>query len=60
VWGYPLTPILFLGVSLFMMVNLLLLRPVQSLAGVGMVLTGLLVYGLSMRHTHGRSWSSRA
>jgi APA family basic amino acid/polyamine antiporter len=51
VWGYPLTPILFLAVSLFMMVNLLLARPVQSLAGVAMVVTGLLVYALSIRHS---------
>jgi APA family basic amino acid/polyamine antiporter len=60
VWGYPLTPVLFLGVSLFMMINLLVQRPVQSLAGVAMVLTGLLVYGLSQRYPPKPSWSSRA
>lgn len=49
VWGYPLTPLLFLAVSLFMMANLLWARPWQSLAGVGIMLTGLLVYGLSQR-----------
>jgi APA family basic amino acid/polyamine antiporter len=49
VWGYPLTPLLFLGVSLFMMANLVIERPAQSLAGVAMMLTGLLVYGLSQR-----------
>jgi APA family basic amino acid/polyamine antiporter len=60
VWGYPLTPVLFLGVSLFMMINLALQRPVQSLAGVGMMLTGLVIYGLSLRYQRNRTWSPRA
>ena len=59
VWGYPLTPLLFLGVSLFMMVNLALERPAQSVAGVLMMLTGLLIYGLSLRLARNRSWSPR-
>jgi APA family basic amino acid/polyamine antiporter len=49
VWGYPLTPLLFLAVSLFMMAYMLVERPKQSLAGVAMMLTGLLVYWLSRR-----------
>jgi APA family basic amino acid/polyamine antiporter len=53
VWGYPVTPLLFLAVSLFMMVNLVLERPAQSLAGVGIMLSGLVVYGLSVRHSRG-------
>jgi basic amino acid/polyamine antiporter, APA family len=57
VWGYPVTPLVFLAVSLFMMINLALERPAQSLAGVAMMLTGLLVYGLSLRYprAHARS-----
>jgi APA family basic amino acid/polyamine antiporter len=51
VWGYPLTPLLFLAVSLFMMINLVLERPAQSLAGVGIMLSGLVVYGISVRHS---------
>jgi basic amino acid/polyamine antiporter, APA family len=50
VWAYPLTPLVFLAVSLFMMINLAVQRPVQSLAGAGMMLAGLLVYGLSLRY----------
>jgi len=53
VWGYPLTPLLFLAVSLFMMINLLIERPAQSLAGVGMMLSGLLIYGVSLRCKRG-------
>ncbi len=47
VWGYPLTPLVFLAVSLFMMINLALQRPAQSLAGMAMMLTGLVIYALS-------------
>jgi len=56
VWGYPVTPLLFLAVSLFMMVNLVLERPAQSLGGVIIMLSGLLVYAVSARHgsRHGR------
>jgi APA family basic amino acid/polyamine antiporter len=50
VWGYPATPLVFLAVSLFMMINLAMHRPMQSLAGVIIMLTGLLVYGLSLRY----------
>jgi APA family basic amino acid/polyamine antiporter len=51
VWGYPVTPLLFLAVSLFMMANLVLERPAQSLAGVGIMLSGLLVYAISTRQS---------
>jgi APA family basic amino acid/polyamine antiporter len=51
VWGYPVTPLLFLAVSLFMMVNLVRERPAQSLAGVGIMLSGLLVYAISTRQS---------
>jgi APA family basic amino acid/polyamine antiporter len=53
VWGYPVTPLLFLAVSLFMMINLVLERPAQSLAGVGIMLSGLIVYAVSVRHSRG-------
>jgi APA family basic amino acid/polyamine antiporter len=47
VWGYPLTPLIFLVVTLFMMINLAWQRPAQSLAGVGIMLAGLVIYGFS-------------
>lgn len=57
VWGYPFTPLVFLAVSLFMMINLVLERPAQALAGTVMMLTGLLIFALSLRYprTHARS-----
>jgi APA family basic amino acid/polyamine antiporter len=50
VWGYPVTPLVFLAVSLFMTINLAVQRPVQSLAGTIMMLAGLAVYGLTLRY----------
>lgn len=42
--GYPLVPLIFLAVTGFMLVHLLLERPFQSLAGLAMMLAGLAVY----------------
>jgi APA family basic amino acid/polyamine antiporter len=47
-WGYPLTPLVFLAVTLFMMYYLLLERPMESLASIATMLAGLLVYLLSL------------
>ena len=46
-WGYPVTPFIFLSVTLFMMYYLVVNRPLQSLAGVAMMCAGLLVYYVS-------------
>jgi len=46
-WGYPVTPVIFLSVTLFMMYYLVVNRPLQSLAGVAMMLAGLVVYYVS-------------
>jgi APA family basic amino acid/polyamine antiporter len=43
-WGYPVTPLVFLGVTLFMMYYLVVNRPLQSLAGVAMMSVGLVIY----------------
>jgi basic amino acid/polyamine antiporter, APA family len=57
VWGYPLTPLVFLAVSLFMMINLVVQRPAQALAGTVMMLTGLLIFALSLRYPRTQSRS---
>ncbi|RME95208.1 MAG: APC family permease, partial [Alphaproteobacteria bacterium] len=48
-WGYPLTPLVFMGVTGFMMFYLITDRPLQSLAGLATLLAGLVVYALSTR-----------
>jgi APA family basic amino acid/polyamine antiporter len=44
VWGYPWLPALFMFGSLFMVVNTLMERPVQSIAGLGLLALGLPAY----------------
>ena len=51
VWGYPITPVLFLMVTAFMMYYLITQRPMQSLAGLLMMLAGFLIYAISLRWT---------
>lgn len=48
-WGYPLTPLVFLLVTGFMMYYLLTERPVQSLSGMLVMLAGLLIYAVFRR-----------
>jgi len=46
-WGYPVTPLIFLSVTAFMMYYLVSERPLQSLIGVLMMAAGLALYFLS-------------
>jgi APA family basic amino acid/polyamine antiporter len=45
-WGYPVTPVVFLLVTAFMMYYLLTERPVQSLLGILIMVSGLLIYAV--------------
>ena len=47
VWAYPLPPLLFLAMSLFMMIYLLREQPREALIGLAIMLTGLVIYLLS-------------
>jgi basic amino acid/polyamine antiporter, APA family len=46
-WGYPVTPVVFLAVTAFMMYYLVTQRPLQSFIGMLMMASGLAVYFLS-------------
>jgi APA family basic amino acid/polyamine antiporter len=46
-WGYPVTPILFLLISGWMLAHILRSNPYESLGGLATLLLGLLVYFLS-------------
>ncbi len=50
-WGYPVTPIIFLIVTAFMMGYLILERPVQSFAGLATLIVGLAVYFFTLKDT---------
>jgi basic amino acid/polyamine antiporter, APA family len=43
-WGYPVTPILFLLITAWFLGNMIVTRPVPSLAGLGLILTGVPIY----------------
>ena len=40
-WGYPLTPLIFLGAAVALTLNLWLIRPVRSSAGLAVILAGI-------------------
>lgn len=48
-WGYPVTPLLFLAVTLYFVGNTLISRPGPSLAGLALIATGVPVYFLWRR-----------
>jgi APA family basic amino acid/polyamine antiporter len=50
-WGYPATPIIFLGVTAFVIYYLITNRPMQSLASLAMMLAGLAIYAASVLFT---------
>lgn len=47
--GYPFVPLIFIGIMVGFVVNLVAERPVQSLAGVGFTLLGLPAYAFFFR-----------
>jgi basic amino acid/polyamine antiporter, APA family len=44
VWGYPVTPIVFLAVTLHMMIYVVRDKPTESLLGLITVIAGLIIY----------------
>jgi APA family basic amino acid/polyamine antiporter len=45
-WGYPVTPLLFLTVAVWFLGNMLVTRPAPSFAGLGLIVAGVPVYFL--------------
>jgi len=50
-WGYPVTPVVFLLVTGFMMYYLLIDRPLQSFLGIVIMISGLLIYAVFRKRT---------
>lgn len=46
-WGYPVTPLIFLAVSAWMLSHLLISQPIPSLGGLGTMLLGWVIYAIS-------------
>jgi APA family basic amino acid/polyamine antiporter len=43
-WGYPITPLLFVALTVWFLGNMLMTRPWPSLAGLALIATGIPVY----------------
>jgi APA family basic amino acid/polyamine antiporter len=52
VWGYPIVPAVFILASAAFVLNTLVERPTESLAGLGLLAIGLPVYWYSKRSRH--------
>lgn len=48
-WGYPLTPLIFAGFTVWTLAYLLIDRPQEALLGVALVAAGLLLYAVAGR-----------
>ncbi len=57
-WGYPVTPVIFLLVTLFMMYYLVVDRPLQSFFGALIMVSGLLIYLVFRKRDAGAASSS--
>lgn len=53
-WGYPVTPLLFLAVSVYMLVVLIRMRPLETAWGGGTLLVGVAVYAIARRCNRGQ------
>ena len=48
-WGYPVTPLIFIAITLWTLIFIFINRPVEAGVGFAMVTVGLIVYFLSER-----------
>ena len=48
-WGYPVTPLIYLGLTIWTLTYILINRPQEGLNGLALIGTGLVVYYLSSR-----------
>jgi APA family basic amino acid/polyamine antiporter len=48
-WGYPVTPVVFAAVTLWMLVYIGRFRPLESMMGLATLVAGLAIYRLSLR-----------
>jgi APA family basic amino acid/polyamine antiporter len=57
-WGYPVVPMIFILASLGILINTLISRPVESLAGVTLTVIGIPAYVYWKRRSHEPSYPS--
>src|SRR5215471_3256770 len=54
-WGYPVTALLFVAFTAWFLVNMLVKRPIPSLAGLLLIASGVPAYFISRRRQHAAS-----
>ena len=54
-WGYPVTPVFFVAVATYFIVNTAINRPAPSLASLGLIATGVPVYFLWRKKKEGQA-----
>lgn len=55
-WGYPVVPVLFLLVAVYLVINTLVATPGRALAGMALIVSGLPVYAYFRRRGASASW----
>jgi len=59
-WGYPVTALLFVAFTAWFLVNMLVKRPIPSLAGLLLIASGVPAYFISRRWRHAASTAACA
>lgn len=57
-WGYPVTPLLFLIFTAAFLINMLITRPIPSLAGLTLIVSGIPVYFIWVRRRRATSMAA--
>jgi APA family basic amino acid/polyamine antiporter len=58
-WGYPVTPLLFVAFTAWFLVNMLVKRPIPSCAGLLLIASGVPAYFISRRWQPAASTGAR-
>jgi APA family basic amino acid/polyamine antiporter len=48
-WGYPITPLIYIAITLWTVTFLSISRPLEAGVGIAMVVVGLIAYFISKR-----------
>ena len=50
-WGYPFSPLIFMTASVYLLFNMLMQSPAESLAGLGIIVSGVPAFYLFSRRS---------
>lgn len=58
-WGYPFTPAIFLGVNIWVLFYIVVDKPLESVVGIAIVLSGLILYYINKKISPHREYNRR-